>query len=203
MKTVIVTMPMKKEVFAFKYPVMGNRDIEYDGKIRFPVNGVLTRTMKPKEQVKLIFLITRGGEDYGHENTKLFREELDVLNRGIGAEIMEDRIEIPFDPAKAVFDRLIRQLIDKIGKDAEIISDFTFGSKPFPFVLLCALNFAEMFNNASILYIMYGKVDFKPEPCNPMAYDITSLYYLQKLIGAMEGRNADTALKMLDNFFSL
>jgi hypothetical protein len=159
--------------------------------------------MKPKERVKLIFLITRGGEDQGRENARLFREELDVLNRNIGAEIMEDYIEIPFEPEKAVFDRLIRQLIDKIGKDAEVIGDFTFGSKPFPFVLLCALNFAEMFNNASILYIIYGKVDFKLGPCNPMAYDITSLYYLQKIIGAMEGRNADTALKMLDDFFSL
>ncbi|WP_010260647.1 TM1812 family CRISPR-associated protein [Treponema primitia] len=203
MKTVIVTMPMKKEVYKLKYPVQGNKSIEYDGGLQFPVNGVLARTLKPGEKVKLIFIVTRGNQDHGFENVELFKTEFSELNKDIRTEFVDEIIELPFDPSKEVFNKLITELITKIGQDSEIIADFTFGGKPFPFVLLCALNFAESFHNASILYLIYGKVEFKPEPSDPMLYDVTSLYYLQKLIGAMQDRSKDTASKMLADFFAL
>jgi hypothetical protein len=177
MKTVIATMPMTaSEPRHFKYPVQGNRELEYDGEAAYPVNGVLARILRAGEQTRLIYLVTAGGDNKGRRYSRAFRAELDAVNKAIGAEFVEETIEAPFEPTQKEFDRLIRALIDKIGDNAEIIADFTYGSKPFPFILLCALNFAEMFHNAIIQYLVYGKVDFiDGKPCNPVMFDVTSM----------------------------
>jgi hypothetical protein len=205
MKTIIATMPMKKELYSFRYPVQGNSAIEYDGEVRFAVNGVLARILEPKEAVKLLFIVTRGGADQGHENARLFREEFDRLTADKAIAVTEETIEIKDAPTKGEFEKLISRLIDAIGNNAEIIGDITFGSKPFPFILLCAINFAEMFKGASLLHLIYGHVEWPTgqPPRNPMLYDVTSLYYLQKLIGAMQDRSEKTASKMLADFFEL
>ncbi|MDR0909030.1 MAG: TM1812 family CRISPR-associated protein [Spirochaetaceae bacterium] len=202
MKTVIVTMPMKERLYRFKYPVVGNASIEYDGEVSFPVNGLLARTLERGEEVKIIYIITKGGDNKGGEHTRAFRQELDEINKNIGARFSEETIELEFDPKKDEFKKLLYSLIEKIGEDAQIIADITFGSKPFPFTLLCALNYAENFHNADLLYIVYGKVDWiDGEPTNPKFYDITSNYYLQKLIGSLEGRSLEIADALLESFF--
>jgi len=206
MKTVIVTMPMFDvgKLQPVKYPVPGNRELEYDGEIAYPVNGVLARTLRQGEKVRLLFLVTTGGDKRGHDHVWRFMEELDAINRNIGAAFSSETVEVPFEPTQREFDRLIRALIDKIGDEAEIIADFTYGSKPFPFILLCALNFAEMFHHAAVQYLVYGKVDFVDgKPCNPALFDVTSIYFLQKLIARMDGRSPEQALKMLDGFQTL
>ena len=204
MKTVIVTMPMKKELYSFRYPVQGNSSIEYEGEVKFGVNGVLARLLKPEDNVKLLFIITRGGADQGFENKSLFRQEFDQVTKGKNINVVEEVIELNVAPTKDEFEKLTSNLIDAIDENAEIIGDFTFGGKPFPFVLLCAINFAEMFKNASLLYLLYSNVEWlNGKPYNPMIYDITSAYYLQKLIGAMEGQKPESAIKMLHDFFAL
>ena len=71
------------------------------------------------------------------------------------------------------------------------------------------MSFAEKFFNADIKKIVYGKVEFikhddgKAYPEKPELYDITSLYYLNNLMGAMEAPSGKEALKSLDSFFSL
>ena len=136
---------------------------------------------------------------------ELFRQEFDRVTGGKNPDVTEEVIELKKTPIKGEFEKLTGRLIDAIGDNAEIIADITFGSKPFPFVLLCAINFTEMFKGASLLYLVYSSVDWSagPPPCNPMIYDITPVYYLQKVIGAMENRNPETARKMLTDFFAL
>ena len=48
MKTVIITVPMKpsKEVEAVQYSMDGNKAIEYEKPFRYPINGVLAKTLK-------------------------------------------------------------------------------------------------------------------------------------------------------------
>ena len=205
MKNVIITMPMRKDVYQFRYPVQGNSSIEYDGEVIFGVNGVLARILEPNEKVKLIFIVTCEHGNQSFENMKLFRQEFDRVTGEKNSDVIEEVIEINKTPTKGEFEKLTDRLIKAIDDDAEIIGDITFGTKPFPFVLLCAINFTEMFKGASLLYLMYSSVDWpagKP-PCNPMIYDITPAYYLQKVIGAMENRNPETARKMLTDFFAL
>ena len=206
MKLVITTVPMKKDISSLQYPVAGNCTIEYTGDVFFPVNAVLAKTLKRKERAKVLFLSTSGGkENYSKDNIDKFKNELERINIEIEADLSWETIDVPFDPQKEVFEQLVSELIATFEKDCKIIADITYGIKPLPMILFCALHFAEKFYNATILNIIYGKAEFdrQNKPINPLLYDITSLFYLNKLIGTMECESGEVASKILSDFFSL
>jgi hypothetical protein len=206
MKTVIITVPMKQNVEAIKYPVDGNKSIEYEKPVCCPINGVLAKTLKKDEQVKVIYVLTKGENSDFERKKQTFIEELENINKEIGAVLSYDTIEIDFKPTKETYNKLITDLSEKIPDDAEIYADTTFGFKPESLSLFCALRFVEEFREAVVQYIVYGKVEFKdgkPLPESAMIYDITSLYYLFKLIGSMGASNAEDAMATLKDFFAM
>jgi len=208
MKTVIITVPMKppKEVEAIQYPMDGNKSIEYEKPVRCPVNGILAKTLKKDDQVKVIYILTTGENSGYEQNKKAYIEELENINKEIGALLSYDTIEIDFDPTKKTYNKLITDLAEKIPDNAEIFADTTFGFKPESLSLFCALRFVEEFREAIVQYIVYGKVEFKngkPLPETAMLYDITSLYYLFKLMGSMGASSAENAMETLKHFFDM
>jgi len=206
MKLIITTVPMKKNVSSLFYPVVGNKLIEYNEEVLFPVNAVLAKTLQKGEQVKVLFLSTSGGtENYSKDSIELFKTELTKINTGIGADLSWEIIDVPFDPQIEIFEQLASGIISKFEKNCQIIADITYGIKPLPMILICALQFADKFFNASILNIIYGKAEFNKQnkPINPKLYDISSLFYLNKLIGAMECESGEIALKILNDFFKM
>jgi hypothetical protein len=208
MKTVIITVPMKPphEVEAVRYPVDGNKTIEYEKPVRCPINGILAKTLKKDEQVKVIYILTTGENSECERNKKTYIEELEGINREIGAVLSYDMIEIDFEPTKKTYNKLITDLAEKIPDNAEIYTDTTFGFKPETLSLFCALRFVEEFREAVVQYIVYGKVEFNKETRKtekPMLYDITSLYYLFKLMGSMGASNTEDAMETLKDFFAM
>jgi len=206
MKLIITTVPMKKSLSPHFYPVVGNRLIEYNNDVIFPVNAVLAKTLQKGEHGKVLFLSTSSGaENYSKNNIDLFKTELMKINSEIGADLTWETIDVPFDPQIEVFEQLTSGIISKLEKDCRIIADITYGIKPLPMILFCALQFAEKFFNATISNIIYGKVEFDQQnkPINPKLYDISSLFYLNKLIGAMECESGEIAMKILNDFFKM
>jgi hypothetical protein len=208
MKFVINMLPMKavNEIHLMRYPVDGNKAIEYDGEVRYPINAVLAKTLKKDEDVTVLFIATTGGNSFFKENNAAFRAELGAINASIGAKLSFETIEIPFLPTKKTFNTLLTDLTDRIPRDATIFADMTYGSKPPLLPLFCALAFAEKFCDAVIEYIIYGKVEFNKDTRkteHPMIFDVTSLYYLFKLIGSIEAPNAEAASKFLKDFFAI
>jgi hypothetical protein len=208
MKTVIITVPMKppKEVEAIQYPMDGNKSIEYEKPVRCPINGILAKTLKKGEQVKVIYILTTGENSECEQNKKAYIEELENINREIGSLLSHDIIEIDFEPTKKTYNKLITDLAEKIPDNAEIYADTTFGFKPEALSLFCALRFVEEFREAIVQYIVYGKIEFNKEtrkPERPMLYDITSLYYLFKLMGSMGASSAENAMETLKHFFDM
>jgi hypothetical protein len=111
-----------------------------------------------------------------------------------------------FTGTKQAHNKLISDLAAKIPDNAEIYADITYGIKNEILSLVCALRFAEEFRDAVVQYLVYGKLETNPitrERENPMLFDITSLYYLFKLIGTIGAADAETALKVLNDFFAL
>jgi hypothetical protein len=206
MKVIIVTAPMKPphDVEAIQYPVDGNKAIEYEKPVRCPINSVLAKTLQKGEQVKVIYIMTKGDYSECEQNKKAFIEELEDVNREIGAVLSYDTVDIDFIPTKQTYNKLITDLSEKIPENAELYTDITFGSKFEILSLFCALRFVEEFRDAVVQYIVYGKVEFnKGEKVNPMIYDITSLYYLFKLMGTMGAASAETAMETLKDFFAM
>ena len=208
MKYVIITVPMKRsdKVEPLIYPVDGNKAIEYGKPVCCPINGILAKTLIKDEQVKIIHVMTTGKNSECEKNKESFINELEKINENIGAVISYDAVEIEFLPTKQTYNKLITDLTEKIPDNAEIFTDITFGNKPEILSLFCALRFVEEFRNAIVQYIVYGKAEFNPQTDkieNPVIFDITSLYYLFKLIGSIGNADAESASKMLYDFFSL
>jgi len=208
MKVVICTMPMRaaNEVKAIVYPVDGNKAIEYDKAVRSPVNAVLAKTLKKGEELRVIYIMTTGENSCCEDNKKNFIEELEGINTEIGAVLSYDTVEMEFLATKGTYNKLITDLTEKIPENAELYIDITYGSKPEILSLFCALRFVEEFHNAIVQYFIYGKLEFnritrKEE--NPMIFDITSLYYLFKLIGSIGNADAEKASNILKDFFAI
>jgi hypothetical protein len=208
MKTVIITVPMRQlhEVKAIQYPMDGNKSIEYEKPVRCPIHGILAKTMEKGEQVNVIYILTTGENSDCERNKIAYIEELDNINKEIGAILSYDSVKIDFEPAKKMYNTLIIDLAEKIPNNSEIYVDTTFGFKAIPLSLFCALRFVEEFRDAVVQYIIYGKVEFNKKtgnPEKPMLYDITSLYYLFKLMGSMGASNAEDAMETLKKFFAM
>ena len=211
-KIVFVDIPMKEVNFehdAVCYAGTGNAGCSYDEKVIFPINAVLAEKLKKNDEVKVILLKTVTEKGHSGTNAGVFQQELDKINAKIGANISYETIDTDFVETKHSHERRLRAMLSKMEDDAELYADITFGQKPLPMVLMCVLNFAEKFFNADIKKIVYGKVEFvkhedgKVRLENPELYDVTSLYYLNNLMGAMEAPSGEEALKALDAFFAL
>lgn len=211
-KIIFIDIPMKEIDSARNcqcYAKTGNAACAYGGKVVFPINALLAEKLQPFDKVKAVLLKTKTQSGDSENNAELFKSELDEVNSKIGAQISYEEIETDFVETKQNHEKRLRAMLAKIEEGAQIFADITFGQKPLPMVLMCVLNFAEKFFNADIKHIVYGKVDFvhhadgNSYPENPELYDVTSLYYLNNLVGAMDATSGEAALKSLDAFFAL
>lgn len=211
-KIVFVDIPMKEikvESDAQCYANTGNANCAYGGKVVFPINAVLAEKVKKDDNVKVVLLKTVTEKGNSGKNAGLFQQELDEINARIGAKITYETIDTDFVETKQNHEKRLRDMLSKIEQESEVYADITFGQKPLPMVLMCVLTFAEKFFDADVRKVVYGKVDFvkyddgKSYPENPELYDVTSLYYLNNLMGAMEASSGKEALKALNAFFAL
>ena len=205
-KIVFSDLPMKKELHAFHYAAEGNHKIEYDGQVIFPVNSVLAKTLQKGEKLKVVFLSKEDPEANSKKNERVFREELDEINKAIGADICYKNIITPFVETRDIQEKLLRSIVSELEEGAEILSDVTYGPKTLPIVLFIAMRFAEKFFKCQIKSIVYGKVNFvddgtgtgKTKPVAPVLYDLTPLYYLNSVTDALDCKTSEEAIRALD-----
>ena len=212
MKHVIITVPLKEPegVYPLIYPVDGNKAIEYDKPVRCPINGILAKTLKKDEPVKVIYIMAVGKTSKCEKNKAIFIEELEAINANVGAKLDYDTIEFDFDATKQTYNKLLLDLADKIGHDSEIFADITYGHKTEVLSLFCAFSYVEEFHETIVERIYYGKAEFerneakrKTEAKYQKILDITSLYHLIKLIGSMGNASEESARNILKNFFAM
>jgi hypothetical protein len=197
---------MREQRIKLHYPVYDNKSLEYEGEVYFPVNSVLAKTMQKNERVQVLLMKSMGGDNKSAINIIKFKDELDAINASIGAYINYKEITIPFLPSKDVSAETFRKIIGAIDQKSEIIADITYGPKPLPMVIFCALNFAEKYLGVRIKNIIYGKVEFKDNTladCSQALFDITPLYYLNSLVCTAHCDNPETAMKIIDDFLAL
>ena len=78
MKIAIITLPMRpaNEVEAVIYPIEDNKTIEYEKPVRCPINGLLAKTLKKDDQVKIIYILTTGENSECEKNKVEFLQPL-------------------------------------------------------------------------------------------------------------------------------
>lgn len=203
MKIVFSTIPMQVVDPVF-YKSTENKAIEYEGEVRFPINGLLAKTLKKDDEVKVVRIVTEG--EFSEDNIRLQQEELDKINELIGAKISYTEVRETFKETSDIVQSRFRQIVGALENGCEIYADMTYGPKTLTPVLFYALGFAEKFFDADIKNIVYGKAVFDKGivvPDKTELFDVTSLYYLNSLTNVMNAPDGKTALERLDKFFEL
>lgn len=203
-KIVFADISMKDELKAVCYKGTGNAFCEYEKPVVYPVNAVLAEKLQKDDDVKVVLVQTQGNNNLVEKNTQIFKNELDSINKNIGAKITYTEISSENREEKEQHERRIMTILSQMEQGAELYGDITFGPRTVPMVMLCAFAFAEKFYDADIKKIIYGKVDWvKNEPKNPELFDITELHYLNSLTYNMQSSSVEKAMKSLETFFSL
>lgn len=202
-KIVIATLPLKKNLEKRHYPVDGNALIEVEQPIYFAVNPAVAHNLKKEDDVKVILLETKGGENAGIENAKKFIDELNDFNE-VGASISKALIPNSYDESKTNFQHMYKTLIGEMEHGAEIYCDLTFGPKPLAFLIFSVLRFAEKFYDCKVGNIVYSKVEFQGNQIiegSEKIYDITPLYLLDTFTNTIQSSSAENAVKAVDALF--
>lgn len=208
MKVVFSTIPLQVVNPVF-YKSTENKAIEYKGEVRFPINGLLAKTLKKDDEVKVVRIVTEKevSEDISEEILKYQQEELDKINESIDAKISYEEVRETFKETSDIVQSRFRQIVGALENGCEIYADITYGPKTLTPVLFYALGFAEKFFDADIKNIVYGKAVFdknkQPIPDASELFDVTPLYYLNSLTNVMNAPDGKTALARLDKFFEL
>ena len=205
-KIVFSNLPMKKELYAFRYVADGRKSMQYEGEVLFPVNSILAKSLKRGEKVKVVLLSKDDPEANSQTNEKIFRAELDRINESVGADITYVNIMTPFVETRSVHENILRAVIGELEEKAEIIADVTYGPKTLPMIMLMVLNFAERYFGCRICNVVYSKVNFvddgsgtgKTKPIDPVLYDLAPLCYLNSVINLLECKTPKDAIKALD-----
>ena len=202
-KIVFATLPLKGGLEKRRYPVDGNALIECDDPIYFAVNPAIASCLKKDDEIKVILLETKGGENAGMENAKIFIDELNSFNK-VGAKIRKEIIPTAFDPSKTNFQFMFKELIKELEEGAEIYADVTYGPKPLAFLLITVIQAAEKFFDCKIGNIVYSKVEFvggKIKEGSEMIYDITPLYLLNSFTNTIESSTGEKMIKAVESLF--
>jgi len=203
-KIVFCNIMMKERLDRFRYKVSGNSTIEYDGEVIFPINGVLARTLKKGDEVKVVLLKKEDIVGNSGKNTGEFMSELDRISATIGAKIEYKILSTPHDESREIQEKLLKEMVGELVEGAAVYADITFGTKSLPIIVFSVLNFAEKFFKAEIKNIVYGKVDFDKDnnPVKPELFDMTALFYLNSIASTMECKDGAAAKKLLDTILS-
>lgn len=203
MKIVYTNMPMQK-VEKTIYKAKGNEDLLYSEAVSFPVISLLAKNLKKDDAVKIVMIVNKN--ETADRNSNIFEKEIELINAHIGAKIVYEKIELDFVEDVINQQKRYRQIIGTFELGAEIYADITYGQKALPLVLFMALHFGEMYFDIDIKIIMYGKVEFKSNQIvkdSAEIFDLTSLFYLERVTESMNPADEKQALQQLDSLLSI
>ena len=195
-KIVFVSLMMADIMKKSHFPVDGNSFIEYKGDVYYAINAVLAQPMTCDDEIKIVLLQTKGGDDAGEKNAQLFINELNSLNK-CEASISYEIIPSEFIETKDKFKDLYKKLIKILDNDAELYADVTFGPKSLPLIIFAVMQFGEKFFDCSIGNVIYLKAEFKNNKLvegSQKIYDYTPLYMLNSFTNTIECSSAEKAI---------
>lgn len=202
-KTVFVSLMMADNMQKRHYPVDGNSFIEYPGSVYYAINAVLAQTISAEDEIKVVLIQTKGGDDAGSKNATLFMDELNALNT-CGASIKYEVIPSNFVETKEKFKDLYKNLIKNLENESELYADVTFGPKSLPLMIFAAMQFGEKFFDCSIGNVIYLKAEFKDNKFmegSQMIYDYTPLYMLNSFTNTIESSSGEKAVAAVEAMF--
>ncbi len=203
-KMVICNIPMKENVDKSVY-VSNDLSLPASSRaVRYPINAFLEETLKPDDELKIVLLTKNDEYSYAQKNTEDFIDEINEINRSIGAKIESVTIDTEFSQEQTIHEQLMASIVEQINVDSHILADITYGSKDMPIVLFSAMGFAEKFLRCEIDNIIYGQANFaNGKVVNTKICDMIPLYYLDSVTDTIHCDEPEKAKQMLKTLLSL
>ena len=203
-KTIICNIPMKENVDLAVY-VSDDKSLPVSGKeVRYPINSFLEKTMASDDELKIILLDKK--DEYGHyqKNTDDFKQELDEVNKNIGAKLSYTVIDTDFSQSRVVHEQLMGSIVDELEIGTHILVDITYGPKDLPIIIFAALSFSEKFLECKVDNIVYGQANFVDgKVVNTKICDMIPLYCLASITNTIHCVEPEKAKKMLKSLLSI
>ena len=202
-KIAFVTLMMADDMHKRHYPVDGNSFIEYSGEVYYAINAVFAKTLKKDDELKVVLIETKAGDNAGSKNAQLFMNELNELN-SCGASITYEVIPSSFVEDKDGFKELYKKLLKPLEKEAELYADVTFGPKSLPLLIFAAMQFGEKFFDCTIGNVIYLKTEFKNgrvDESSQIICDYTPLYMLNSFTNTIECSSGEKAIAAVEALF--
>ena len=204
-RTIICSIPMKQNINQVIYPSKDKYLPTSDRPVSFTINAHLEMILEQEDNVKVILVLKKNGEEHYLSNCDLFKSELNEINKDIGAKITYVTIESDFSEGRRTHEGLLSSLIDNIDDNSEIIADITYGPKDVPIVIFTALEFAENHLDCNIQNIVYGQADHfeNNKPVGTQICTMTSLFTLNNVANVINDDSPEKSRKILKTLLSI
>lgn len=214
-KIAFMTMTMQQTFDALYYLSEKSKHL-HGGKIYFPLNVVLADNLHKNDEltvciIKMTDNLTPSLERNFDKYLERYKNEIESINKSIGAKIEYTIIDSDFVETRDAFGKRFMDLFDVLSDGVKIYADITFGTKPTSLIIMNVLHFAEKFFDADVDSVIYGKTGFiKKEDGNSVAdpksakvCDVTVLYLLNNLTYSMNADSGDEARDAMKVFFGM
>ena len=203
-KIVICNIPMRENVAKTVYSSVDDSLPVSEKPYRYPINSFLSQTVDAGDDLKVILLIKKDGNDFHEKNTEDYKKEIEEIcvNSGASAEFVP--IDTAFSQDKENHEQLMGRLIDEIVTGSHVLVDITYGPKDLPIVIFSALNFAEKFLKCEIDNIVYGQAAFEGDKVvGSVICDMIPLYCLSSVTNTIKCDDPQKARQMLKSLLSI
>lgn len=203
-KIIICSIPMREHVANTVY-LSEDRSLPVSDKpFRYPINSLLSQTVKEEDELKIILLIKEDGNSFYEKNTADYKHEIEEICADTGAKAEFIPIDTAFSQEKENHEQLMGKLIDEIDIGSHIMADITYGPKDLPIVIFSVLSFSEKFLKCEIDNIVYGQADFENDRVvGSIICDMIPLYCLNSVTNTIKCDDPQKARQMLKSLLSL
>ena len=179
-----------------------SNDYDIEGmSYKFLMSYIIDANTNENENIAVITSYTIGGS--AESNYKDFSSEVNVIAK-------KKKLIVKFIPlvqdvefASGTFNKFFKNVVAQLKDNDLIYADITFGMKPYTLGMFTALNYiAKVSNNVRVEQISYaqkynGAIDTDKVE-KSVLYDLTTLFYLNKVTGNLSQGDRVSADKMLE-----
>lgn len=203
-KVIICNIPMREYVAKTVYT---SNDLSLpvsEKAFKYPILSFLTQTMIAEDELKILLLIKKDGNQFYEKNVDDFKAEMSEVLDATGAKAEYVIIDTVFSENKETHEQLMVSLTDEIDVGSHILADITYGPKDLPIVIFSTLTFAENFLRCEVENIIYGQAEFENNRVvGSMICDMAPLYYLSSVSNTIKCNDPAKAKQILKSLLTL
>jgi len=165
------------------YAPSGNRALEMEGEIRFPLLAVINAYAHAGEEIRIITVTS--DLDFARTHLQQLREDVASLQAQKGFLLPKgvESVDVTYSGDASAQVEIFDKLLPYFADEDELYACLTFGIKPMSFALLSSIKYAyQMLKDVIIECLVYGGVERSDKGNVATIYDITALAELDEVV---------------------